>query len=441
LDFGEEILFTTREVIPMAKRVYSSVGVKTVSVERLLPGLSEGTVWVGLDIGKEVILAVPRDGAGAYQRAWKVRQPSELGELVSRVVELARHRAVVVAMESTGTYGDALRQALWDAGIAVVRVSGKSVKDYAEIFDGVPSNHDAKDAAMIAELASLGKSRAWPYRPLSAWEGEMRREVGWLDAQQRIRQIWLGRLEGMLARHWPEATRVLKLISVTLHRTLAHYGDPRRLAEDGEASARVRQWGGRFLKEGKVAALLESARTTVGVRMTEQERLQMQAVAKEVLRAERAIRGSQQALRRLASQEESVQRQAEAVGAPTACVLRVAAGEVKEYSSGPAYRKALGMNLKERSSGKYQGKLKVTKRGSSLGRRWLFYAAMRILQRAPVRSWYEAKKARDGGSGMKGVVAVMRKLVLALYAVGARGEKFDAARLFPGRPRATEGSG
>src|SRR5262249_54793102 len=49
-----------------------------------------------------------------------------------------------VAMESSGTYGDALRQALGDNGIEVQRVNGKAAHDYAEVFDGVPSQHDGK---------------------------------------------------------------------------------------------------------------------------------------------------------------------------------------------------------------------------------------------------------------------------------------------------------
>jgi transposase len=404
-------------------------------VELILSSLAEGAVHVGTDIGKESILTVLRDSQGHFLRPWKARQPAELRELVAALVELGRHRPLVVALESTGTYGDAFRQALGDAELSVQRVSGKAVKDYAEIFDGVPSNHDGKDAAIVAELAALGKSRAWPYGPLEAWEGELARWVDWLDAHQQIRQMWLGRLEGLLARHWPEGTGLLKLASVTLHQTLATYGDPRRLTEDAEAAARLRCWGGPFLEEKKVAALLESARTTVGVRMTAEDRRRMQGYGEEALREGREIRMARRALKKLAQRDEVLLRQASVVGVLTACVLRVTVGCVREYSSGGAYRKAMGLNLKERSSGKYQGKLKLTKRGPSLARRWLFFAAMRVLQKPPVRGWYEAKKARDGDRGLKAVIGVMRKLSLALYAVGAQGATFELRRLFPGRMR------
>jgi len=49
-----------------------------------------------------------------------------------------------------------------------------------------------------------------------------------------------------------------------------------------------------------------------------------------------------------------------------------------------------------------------------------------------VRPWYEAKKARDDEDARRVVVAVMRKLALALYHVGVQGEAFQARRLFGG---------
>jgi len=61
-------------------------------------------------------------------------------------------------MEASGTYGDVLRQMLEDGGFAVFRVSGKKTYDAREIYDGVPSMHDAKAAAIIARLHAAGLS-------------------------------------------------------------------------------------------------------------------------------------------------------------------------------------------------------------------------------------------------------------------------------------------
>ena len=87
-------------------------------------------------------------------------------------------------MESTGTYGDALRQALTDARLNVHRVSGKATHDYAEIFDNVPSNHDGKDAAIIAELAAMNKSWPWLHEQRNEQDAQMAYWVDWLDAER-----------------------------------------------------------------------------------------------------------------------------------------------------------------------------------------------------------------------------------------------------------------
>jgi transposase len=90
----------------------------------------------------------------------------------------------------------------------------------------------------------------------------------------------------------------------------------------------------------------------------------------------------------------------------------------------------MGLNRKERSSGRWQGQLKITKRGPSAVRRWLYFAALRWVRQEPVRSWYRRQKAQRRGEAKPALVGVMRKLALALYQVGGRGEPFDRAQLY-----------
>src|SRR5438552_2281807 len=71
----------------------------------------------------------------SFGRPWRVRSPGKIGAVTVALAELARHCRLVVAMESSGTYGDPFRQALADAGVEVRRVSAKAVKDYSETFD------------------------------------------------------------------------------------------------------------------------------------------------------------------------------------------------------------------------------------------------------------------------------------------------------------------
>ena len=60
---------------------------------------------------------------------------------------------------------------------------------------------------------------------------------------------------------------------------------------------------------------------------------------------------------------------AQAVGKATAAVLALSVGNADEYESAAAYVKSYGLNLKERSSGRHKGRLKISKRGPGRSRR------------------------------------------------------------------------
>jgi transposase len=425
----------------MKSKAYRGTDVNRVDTGRLAQGHEGQALVVGVDVGKFQLVAVGRWADGRFERPWRVANSGQIRDLVGLLTELASQRAVTVALEPSGTYGDALRQALQEARLPVQRVSPKAAHDYAEVFDGVPSQHDGKDAAVVAELAALGKSTPWPFRPPSEWEQELAYWVEWLDAQGQILTTWQGRIEGLLSRHWPEATRVLKVSSATLLRVLEAYGGPAALAADEQAGPRVRGWGGRFLDGEKVDRLVASARETAGVRQGSWDRQRLQEYARQALQARCEVRRGQRRLRQLAEGQSILQAQGAVVGVPTACVLWSCVGDPRDYSCGAAYRKAMGLNLTERSSGTYQGKLRISKRGHPRARKWLYFAALRLVKQAGVAEWYRAKKGPEGREAKRAVVGVMRKLVLALYQVAVTGAAFESRRLFPGCPAGREAAG
>jgi transposase len=417
-------------------KAYRSTEVKHVDLEGVIAQAISGPVWVGVDVGKKHAFVVVRFSDGSFNRPWKVRNPSEIDFLVGLLVRLSQHQRLTVAMESTGTYGDPLRAELALAGLPVVRVSGKAASDHAETFDGVPSQHDGKDAAVVAELAAFGKSRPWPYRQLSEEDAELTYCVGRVDNHQRVENYWTGKLEAHLARHWPELTGLIGLTSVTLLSLMAHYGGPAGLVADEESRRRLNQWGRGALKKTTLDEIVASAGSTCGAVQNRFDMKAAQECAAQALAARREVKAAKGRLEELGEKSEVIRRMSKAVGMVTACVLWVSLGDPSNYHCGEAYRKAMGLNLKERSSGKHRGQLKITKRGRGIVRRWLYLAALRIVQEAEVKQWYEAKKSRDKGRAKGALVGVMRKLALALYASAARGETFDPRRLFPGKPLA-----
>lgn len=413
----------------MKSRAYRAVDVNGIDLAKWLEGRKEEIVHAGLDVGKERIYCTLRWDMEDFDRPWRVRNPFEVVRLAELLTEVGRGRQVIVAMEPTGTYGDPLRQALHRAGLCVHRVSPKSASDYAEVFDGVPSQHDGKDAAVVADLSALGRSWPWPMRTASELEQELAYQVEWMDAQRRQMMLWSGKVEALLSRHWPEATGIVRLGSGTLLRCLATHGGPQGLRAPG-ALDQVRRWGGCYLSAEKAEALVASARQTVGVAMGGWDEKRLRRYAQQIQRCQEETRAARRRLRDLTREHTTIQAMGEAVGLATACVLWVELGDPGDYHCGAAYRKAMGLNLAERSSGKWQGQLKISKRGSSKVRRWLYLAALRQVKEEPVRSWYLGQKAQRRGEGKAAVVGVMRKLALVLYRIGARGEAFDQNQLY-----------
>jgi transposase len=414
----------------MSKRKYRAVPVKQVDADGLRKELGPDRVVVGIDVAKEDFFAAVMDEQQRVAKTVKWKHPLDSRVFVSWVEQLADEGPVDVVMEPSGTYGDALRIALLAGGLAVFRVNTKRCHDAAEVYDGVPSLHDAKSAAIVAKLHLDGTSEAWPAR--SEHERQLSAALRVVEVHQKEFHRNCNRLEGLLARHWPELTQHLELRSATLLELLAAYGGPAAVAAKvGEARELMRRVGGHFLAADKVERVVASARTSFGVEQIDEEREMLQVIATEARRAQKLAAKAKRWVEQLSSSSGSSQKMAPVVGKTTAAVLVAAVGDPRNYESADAYLKSVGLNLKETSSGKKKGGLHITKRGPGVARLFLYLAALRLIQSDQVVSaWYAKKVKRQGGvAKSKAVVAIMRKVVLALWHV-AGGAEFDSTRLF-----------
>jgi transposase len=332
-------------------------------------------------------------------------------------------------MEPSGTYGDALRWQLSLAGIDVYRVSPKRVHDAAEVYDGVPSLHDAKAAHIIGRLHLEGATQPW--REPSAQRRELTAQMRLLELYKGREQAGVSRLEAQLSRHWPEIVQVLEPSSVALASLIATFGDAARVAAEPDAAAALlRRAGHAALAEEKIATVLASAERTVGLPCVPAERQLLRRLAEDICTVREALHRREREIHRQVVADPTLERMAAVVGKTTSAVLAAAQGLPQDYPSAASYVKSLGLNLKERSSGKHKGQLKITKRGPGIARHYLHFAAMRWVYRDPiVQAWYRAKVRRDGGLTGKAMIAVVRKLAKALWHV-ARGEPFDPRKLF-----------
>jgi transposase len=423
------------------KRTYRAVDVQTLTLDPLLATFVAGSViTVAIDVAKRKFLCALASEEGEVEVLLRFEHPSTTNVFLVLLEQLmSEGRKVVAVMEPTGTYGDALRHQLYRREIEVYRVSTKHVHDIAELYDKVPSKHDAKDACLIAWLHAHGRSARWVELP------ENRRRMRALLSQRDLFDDPLRRLitqlEPLLARHFPELEQFFELSRrKTPYVLLQHFPSPAELARcDLDALvALLAETQRKAPDTAEVARLREAARRTHGAPMINEERDLVREMVTEIIHLFDRRRAIDKRIESAAETEPEIQALRPALGAATAAVIIAHMGSPTTYKSAAAFEKAAGLNLREHSSGTREGNKHISKRGPGRVRKYLFLAAMRLVQHDPiVRAWYQARTAYKGNDKGKALVAVLRKLTRALYHV-ARGESFDAYKLFDVRKLAIE---
>ena len=333
------------------KHTYSTVSVDQVDLAVLLPLLALGCV-IAIDVAKEKFVAAFSTLTGEILKLVRFSHPTEtlaFLELVTRLQGQSHERKVVAALEPTGTYGDALRHQLAERGVPVYLVSPKATHDSRELFDGVPSLHDGKSAMIIAKLYALQRASLWPQ--MSAERRALRALVDQRALYDAPMQAAFGRIEAMLARHWPEFGCWMDVYhQKSALALLAEYGSPAQIVacEQQARDCLRRASRGRLSKEltdGVVASA-----TTLGLPMTREEQQLMQVAAASVLEQQARSDEVERQMEALLDGDPATKHLAKFIGTYTAAALCTRADPLL-YESAAAFEKGCGLNLREKSSG------------------------------------------------------------------------------------------
>jgi transposase len=155
----------------MKKRSYRKISINQFRADLVTAVVPPGRIIFAIDVAKVDMVAAVADERGQPVAFVSWKNPTENSMVLGLLAELrAGGYTLEAVMEPSGTYGDVLRYQLLEAGIPVFRVSGKRTHDAREVYDGVPSLHDAKSAAILAKLHVDGISAAWGATRASARE-------------------------------------------------------------------------------------------------------------------------------------------------------------------------------------------------------------------------------------------------------------------------------
>jgi len=412
----------------MNKRRYRSVECKSLDWAGLAELLSGQRVALSIDVAKEdFVAAMLWEGEVKVRMKWQ--HPAETPTWLRGVEQLAARVELEAVLEPSGVYGDAVRGQLMRRGIPVYLVSPKRVHDAAEVYDGVPSLHDAQAAEIIGMLPWQGRSQPW--REQSDDQRAAQARLNRLRIGKQEEPADRNRLAAAQSRHWPESQGLLGANSHSLQQLLLDLGGPAQIQAQPEAArALLRREGGSGLHLDKIEQLLARAGQTLGVPCLAEDIETLQWLARRLLERHAEIQALERMIERQVGDHPILEQTGQVVGKVTSAVLWSTQGDPRDYPDAASYCKGLGLNLKEHSSGKHKGQWKITKRGPSLARFYLYFAALRLIARDPqVKRWFQAKTQRPGAVKLKTVVELMRKLAKGLWHL-AQGETFDSAKLF-----------
>lgn len=411
-------------------------------IERITPS----TLIIGIDVAKEVHVAHAANFRGIVltKRAIRILNSEEGFEFLLRNIRRLQHNHhmndVIVGMESTGIYWLNLANWLRDKGIEVVLVNPATTKRNKENRDNTPSKSDPKDAIVIADTVSRGY-----YTPYHDEDEVFKR----IRALMKGREVWVkqsarvkNQIIGWLDLHFPEYTSVITdVFCLRSLATLHTFPAPSDLAglTPEEVMAQWVEYGmkrpGGIRGRNKAVELLRAAKKSIGsLTDVKEDKQQLQCLLEAYELFQKNIDKFDKEIESFLKKGFPNVNELESIGLSSTFIAAIFAfaGDLRNFEQGDQLLRKAGLNLAERSSGKYKGKIKVSKRGSSRLRKYLYLAVLRLISvNETFKSWHKHNVEEKRMSGMHSIMKLIGKLARILVAMTRTGTGFSPEKAEP----------
>jgi len=328
---------------------------------------------------------------------------------------------VLVGYESTGPYAEPLVHYLANKQVKIVQVNPLHTKKMKEVNDNSPLKTDDKDPRVIADIIRLGRALT-----IVVPEGDaayLRRLNNARERHVGERTAFLNQLQQFVFLIFPEFKTVLKnMKGKTAQYLLKRYTTPERIgALSKEAlgeEMRKRSMGKFGIKDAE--SLIGLARETVGIK---------EGVAGILLDIKHILMQLEAEVRFISEIEAEMGATLERIpcsarllsikglGTVSVAGLIGEVGDFSKFSTQSEIMKLAGLDLYEISSGKRKGQRRISKRGRSLLRKILFYAAIQMIRKNGIMYDYYARLTGRGMERMRALIAVSRKLLRIIHAI------------------------
>lgn len=337
---------------------------------------------------------------------------------------------IVVGFESTGVYTEPLVHYLRSKGIRLVLVNPVHSKRVKEIRDNSPNKTDKKDPRVIADLIQLGCVLS-----VIVPEGDGAELRHLSHARERAickRNGLLSQLHDLVYKIFPEFHQVFKSMkSKTVRYLLMNYPVPEDIsaADINELASQLRSISRGRIKRSQVEEFHALAQTSIGVKEGRN------AIVKEITHLVKLLQSQETFIKDIEKEiSETLLRvpvsqrilSIKGIGEVTTAGILGETACFQGMQNSKEIEKLAGLNLFEISSGRHHGQKRISKRGRSLLRKLLYFAALNVIKHDGVFCDQYQRYLKNGNPKNQGLIAVSRKLIRVIFALVRDDVNFDS---------------
>ena len=387
--------------------------------------IKEDTLIVTIDIGLEMNRGYCTTTDGRDTKPFRFDNTRKGLETLWSMIVVNKNRfrcnEVIVGYESTGPYGEPVGHYLAKKPVRVVQVNPMHTKRVKEINDNSPLKTDDKDPRVIADIILLGHALS-----VVIPEGDaayLRRLNNSRERHVGERTALFNQLQQLVFVLFPEFRRVIKdmktrtaLYILTTYLTPGIIGGLKKEVFGEEMRKRSR---GKF-RERHAETLINLAKDSIGIREGAAGlSMDIRHILIQLELVKRLIAEIEEEMGRILTRVPYSAKllSIKGFGTVTVAGLIGEVGDFKKFRTQSEIMKLAGLDLYEISSGKWKGQRRISKRGRSLLRKILYYAAMQTIRKNGIMHEYYTRLTGRGMKSMVALIAVSRKLLRIVHAI------------------------
>ena len=343
---------------------------------------------------------------------------------------------IIVGMEPTSIYWEALATYCKDNGMILVHVNPAAVHKSKELDDNDPSKNDRKDPKVIAGLVADGRYQ-FPYMPEEEY-AELRELSNLRIRTQESLTQCKNRLSRWYSRYFPEFKGAYKnVVSKTAMMILDLYPLPEDIVTLGVEGI-LQIWKSKKVRgagERKARKLYEASRNSIGRKEAASiARIEFKSIKEDLDRYQERLDEIEKKADEILPKIKNVDKLFEIKGVGKATVLTFLSeiGEISRFDNPKEIQKLAGYAIVTNESCKHQGEKRISYRGRKRLRWVLYQTALSVIAKnaefRQIHAYYTTR-ANNPLKGIQSVVAVACKMIRIFYKILTDGVSYDGTKM------------